>query len=102
MSLPPLGLLPVGQPGGSSHSYLTPEEQRHLAERNYGKAFERLRQEEQVKHRVEAERKRHKKEAKAKAREKAKARSKDHLSKLKKSKTQRLKTYLKVKVLRCH
>ena len=103
MSVPLIFLQgPVGQSQAAPRHYFTEEEHRYLAQRNYEKAFERLRREEEVKDRVKAEQKRRKKEAKVKEKARAKAQAKAPTPKLKKTKTQRLKTYLKAKVLRCH
>lgn len=106
MSLLPPVALPAarGYPRPTSHSYLTRGERDHLARRDYQKAFERLRREEAARNKAKAEHKRHKKEEKSKAKARAKARAKAEGSKLglKKTKNQRLKTFMKVKVLRCH
>ncbi len=97
MSLAPIGLqASVGQPAASAHSFLSKEEQVFLAAREYNKAFERLRQEEEIKRQVKEECKRTRKAAKAKAKAKVNGRT----LKPKRSKVLRLKTYLKVKVFR--
>lgn len=99
MSLAPGGLqASVGQPVTSTHSFLSKEEQAYFAAREYDKAFKRLRQEEELKRRVKEERKRVKKANKAKA--KAQAKGHTLAPKTKKSKAQRLKTFLKVKIFR--
>lgn len=103
MSVPLIFLQsPVGRPHAANNSYVTQEEHRFITQRNYEKAFERLRREEEVKNRVKAEQKRRKKEAKTKEKARVKAEAEAHIPKPKKTKTQRLKTYIKAKVLRCH
>lgn len=102
MSFAPIGLLPpasgVGRPY-SRHPFLSKEEHAFLAAHEYAKAFERIREEEELKQRVKEQQKRDKKEKKAKAKAQA-AEAKGHTLGPKKATAQRLKTYLKVKVLR--
>lgn len=103
MSIPLILLQgPVGPSRAAPRHNFTEEEHRHLAQRNYEKAFERFRREEEAKDRVKAEQKRRRKEAKVKEKARAKAEAKAPTPRLKKTKTQRLKTYLMAKVLRCH
>lgn len=98
MSLAPIGLqASVGQPSATSpHAFLSKEEQAYLAARNYKKAFERIRQEEALKQREQEERRQQRRAAKATK----SVQPKNHTLKLKKSRTVRLKTYIKVKILR--
>lgn len=102
MSLAPIGLLQagVGPPSSASHPFLSKEEHAFLAAHEYTKAFERLREEEELKRQVKEQQKRIKKEQKEE-KAKAKAQAKGHtLEPKKKNTAQRLKTYLKAKVLR--
>lgn len=103
MSFAPIGLLPlqasgVGPPQ-QRHPFLSKEEHAFLAAHEYTKAFERIREEEELKQRAKEQQKRDRKEKKARAKAQA-AEAKGHTLGPKKTKAQRLKTYLKVKVLR--
>lgn len=104
MSFAPTGLLPLQASGvGSSQQrqpFLSKKEHAFLAAHEYAKAFERIREEEELKRRVKEQQKREKQKKKAKAKAQA-AGAKGHtLGGPKKTTVQRLKTYLKVKVLR--
>jgi hypothetical protein len=102
MSVAPIGLLPPASGVGPSQQrrpFLSKEEHAFLAAHEYAKAFERIREEEELKQRVEEQRKRDKKEEKAKAKAQA-AEAKGHTLGPKKTPAQRLRTFLKVKVLR--
>lgn len=104
MSLAPIGLQagvgPVGPPQSGRRPFLSKEEHALLTAHEYTRAFERLREEEELKRRVKEQQKRRKREQKKK-KAKAKAQAKSQSPGLKrKSTVGRLKTYLKVKVLR--
>jgi len=101
MSFAPIGLLPASGVGPSHQRqpFLSKEEHAFLAAHEYAKAFERIREEEELKQRVKEQQKREKKEKKAKAKAQA-AEAKGHTLGPKKTTAQRLKTHLKVKVLR--
>lgn len=103
MSFAPIGLLPLQASGvGPSQQrqpFLSKEEHAFLAAHEYAKAFERIREEEELKWRVKEQQKREKQKKKAKAKAQA-VEAKGHTLRPKKTTAQRLKTYLKVKVLR--
>lgn len=104
MSFAPIGLFPPLQASGVSPSqqrqpFLSKEEHAFLAAHEYAKAFERIREEEEIKQRAEEQKKRDKKEKKAKAKAQA-AEAKGQILGPKKSTSRRLKTYLRVKVFR--
>lgn len=97
MSLAPVGLqASVGKPSTTSPAFLSQEEQSYLAARNYRKAFERIRLEEELKQREKEERRRQKKAIKAVN----KVQTESRTLRPKASRIARLKAYLKVKVLR--
>lgn len=102
MSFAPIGLLPLQASGvGPSQQrqpFLSKDEHAFLAAHEYAKAFERIREEEELKRRIKEQQKREKQERKAKAKAQA-AEAKCHTLGPKKSTAQRLKTYLKVKIL---
>lgn len=103
MSFAPIGLLPL-QIGGSGptpqrHPFLSKEEHGYLAAHEYSKAFQRIRDEEERKQQAKEQEKRTKKEERVKAKARA-ARAKGHTLGPKKTPAQRLKIYIKVKVLR--
>ena len=99
MSLAPIALQPaVGPLHSASHPFLSKEEHAFLTAHEYTRAFERLREEEEHKRQVKEHQKRIKKEQK-KRKAKAKAQAKGQTLR-RRSTAQRLKKYLRVKVLR--
>ncbi|KAJ4383305.1 hypothetical protein N0V86_001350 [Didymella sp. IMI 355093] len=100
MSFAPIGLLPLQTSGvgprPQRHHFLSKEEHAFLAAHEYAKAFERIREEEELKHQAKEQRKRDKREKKAETKAQA-AKAKGHTLGPKKTTAQRLKTFLKVK-----